>query len=102
MIIIELEDEGLVLKIAFQVLSCNLYGIISSIVPAKYPGNRRHSLLVAVGEAQLAVVDYDPSSHCFKTRMLYNYEQDDQRQMFLQQTFLPQVSELKTFVAFNH
>ena len=80
--------------LTFQVLSCNLYGVISSIVPAKYPGNRRHSLLVAVGEAQLAVVDYDPSAHCFKTRMLYNYEQDDQRQMFLQQTFSPQVSVL--------
>ena len=77
-------------------LSCNLYGVISSIVPAKYPGNRRHSLLVAVGEAQLAVVDYDPSAHCFKTRMLYNYEQDDQRQMFLQQTFSPQVSVYNT------
>ena len=74
-----------------QVISCNLYGIISSIAAAKYPGNKRHSLLVAVGEAQLAVVDYDPSSHTLKTRMLYNYEQDDQRQMFLQQTFLPQV-----------
>lgn len=58
---------------------------------ARYPGNKRDSLLVAVGEAQLSVVDYDPSSHTLKTRMLYNYEQDDQRQMFLQQTFIPQV-----------
>ena len=49
----------------------------------------------------MAVVDYDPSSHCFKTRMLYNYEQDDQRQMFLQQTFLPQVSYLKIITSFQ-
>ena len=58
---------------------------------AMYPGNKRHSLLLAVGEAQLAIVDYEPSSHTLKTKMLYNYEQDDQRTMFLQQTFLPQV-----------
>ena len=75
-----------------QVLSYNLYGMISSMAAAKYPGNKRHSVLIAVGEAQLAVVDYDPTSHSIKTRMLYNYEQDDQRTMFLQQNFLPQVT----------
>ena len=38
-----------------------------------------------------AVIVTLPSANDIKTRMLYNYEQDEQRQMFLQQTYVPQV-----------
>ena len=64
-----------------QVLSYNLYGVINSLAACRYPGNKRHSLLIAVGEAQLSVVDYDPSGECspssFRLRPYFANSVDD-------------------------
>ena len=54
--------------------------------PSLIFGGRTH-----VHVREEAVIITLPSANDIKTRMLYNYEQDEQRQMFLQQTYVPQV-----------